>query len=149
MKMIWSGWKIKENRYVLVSQFHGNFHSRGLSCRKIKSVFRKVKWCFNASWGLKGLNRVNFQPLEVMSCYSDSQLHTCICVIGNQTLLDVYTLILCPITVIWSANDDSRALQCNSYHCFWERDFDIKMSIKACCIALNNHTRNYKLFYGI
>ena len=58
-----SGWrwfkvgeKIKENYHVLVNQFHGNFNSKTLACRKIKSVFRDVKWCFNASWGLKGLN---------------------------------------------------------------------------------------------
>ena len=31
------------------------FSFQGLSCREIKSVFRDVKWCFNASWGLKGL----------------------------------------------------------------------------------------------
>ena len=46
MKMIWCGLKIKENYHVLVNQFHGNYHSKN------------VKWCFNASWGLKGL-RVN------------------------------------------------------------------------------------------
>ena len=53
MKMIWCGWKSKENCHVLVNQFH--FHSKTLGCRKIKSVFRDLKWCFNASWGLKGL----------------------------------------------------------------------------------------------
>ena len=57
MKMIWSGWKIKENCHVLVNQFHGNFRSKTLGCGKIKSVFRDVKLCFNASWGLKGLKR--------------------------------------------------------------------------------------------
>ena len=40
---------------VLVNQFHGNFHSKTICCRKIKFVFRDVKWCFIASWGLKGL----------------------------------------------------------------------------------------------
>ena len=55
MQMIWCGLKIKENCYVLVNHFHENFHSKTPSCRKIKSVFRDVKWCFNASWGLKGL----------------------------------------------------------------------------------------------
>ena len=55
MKMIWSGYKIKENYLVLVNQFQGNFHSKTPSCRKIKSVFGDVKWWFNASWGLKGL----------------------------------------------------------------------------------------------
>ena len=56
MKMIWCGLEIKENCHVLVNQFHRNFRSKTLSCRKIKSVSRYVKWCFNASWGLKGLN---------------------------------------------------------------------------------------------
>ena len=38
----------------MVNHFYGNFHSKTLGCRL--SVFRDVKWCFNASWGLKGLN---------------------------------------------------------------------------------------------
>ena len=56
MKMIWSEWKSSKNCHVLVKQFHENIHSKTPSCRKIKSVFRDVKWCFNASWGLKGLS---------------------------------------------------------------------------------------------
>ena len=55
MKMIWREWKIEENCHVLVEEFHGNFHSKTLGCKKIKSVFRDVKWCLNTSWGLKGL----------------------------------------------------------------------------------------------
>ena len=58
--------KIKENYHVLVNQFHGNFRSKTLCCRKIKSVFREVKWCFSASWGLKGLNGsqyIYFEPI--------------------------------------------------------------------------------------
>ena len=55
MKMIWSGWQIKENNHLLVNHFHRNFHSKTPSCRKIESVFRDVKWCYNASWGLNGL----------------------------------------------------------------------------------------------
>ena len=34
-----------------------------LSCSKIKSVFRDVKWCFNASRGLKGLNSRKWEDL--------------------------------------------------------------------------------------
>ena len=49
--------KIKENCHVLVNQFHGIFRSKTPSCREIQSVFRDVKWCSNASWGLKGLKR--------------------------------------------------------------------------------------------
>ena len=56
IKMIWCGWKIKENCSVLVNQFHGNFRSKTPSCGGIQSVFRDVKWCFNASWWPKGLN---------------------------------------------------------------------------------------------
>ena len=55
MKMIWCGLKIQENWHVLVNQLHGNFLSKTLSFRKINYVFMNVKWCFNASWGLKGL----------------------------------------------------------------------------------------------
>ena len=51
-----SGWKIKVNCLVLVKQFQGNCHHKHPSCRNIKSDFRDVKWCCNASWGLKGLN---------------------------------------------------------------------------------------------
>ena len=57
--MIWNGWKTKENCNVLVNQFHVNFNSKALSYRKIKSVFREVIWCFNASWGLKELKQLN------------------------------------------------------------------------------------------
>ena len=49
-----TGWKIKENCHVLVNQFRGNFCSKTLSCRQINCVFRDVKWCSHASWGLKG-----------------------------------------------------------------------------------------------
>ena len=41
--------EIKENYYVLVKQFHGHFHSKNPICWKMKSVFRDVKLCFNAS----------------------------------------------------------------------------------------------------
>ena len=51
--MTWCSLNIKENCHVLVNQFHGNFSSRTLCCRKIKYVFTDVKRCFNASWGFK------------------------------------------------------------------------------------------------
>ena len=35
--------EIKENCHVLVNQFHGNFCSKTLGCRKIKSVYRDVR----------------------------------------------------------------------------------------------------------
>ena len=40
--------KIRENCHVLVNQFQGNFIHKNLSCRKFKSVYSDVKWCFNA-----------------------------------------------------------------------------------------------------
>ena len=43
----------------MVKEFHGNFRSKTLGYREIKTVFRDVKWCLNASWGLKGLNNSN------------------------------------------------------------------------------------------
>ena len=55
MKMIWCGLKIEENHRVLVNQLHGNSRYKTLCFRKIRYVFMDVKWCFNASWGLKGL----------------------------------------------------------------------------------------------
>ena len=56
--MTWSGWEIEENCHVLVNQFHVNIHSKTPRCRTITPVFRDVQWCFNASWGLKGLMSV-------------------------------------------------------------------------------------------
>ena len=50
------GENLKKNCHVLVNQFHGNFPIT-LGCGKIKSALRDVKWCFNASWGLKGLSQ--------------------------------------------------------------------------------------------
>ena len=41
--MLGCGLKIEENCHVLVDQSHGNFRSKTLCCRKIKSVFRDVK----------------------------------------------------------------------------------------------------------
>ena len=38
------GLKIKENCYVLVNQFRGNFHPKTFCYRKIRSVFRDVIW---------------------------------------------------------------------------------------------------------
>ena len=71
MKMIWSEWKNKEKWNVLVNQFHRNFCSKTLSCGKIKSVFRDLKWCCNASWGLKGLNMFG----ELIRVCVDRRLH--------------------------------------------------------------------------
>ena len=34
---------MEESDHVLVNQFHGNFHSKTLGCRKIRSVIRDVK----------------------------------------------------------------------------------------------------------
>ena len=45
--MIGCGLKIKGNCHVLANQFHGNFRSKNLGFRKINSVFRDVKICFN------------------------------------------------------------------------------------------------------
>ena len=42
MKVICCGLKTKEYCHVLVNQFHGNFYSKTLGCRKTKAVFRDV-----------------------------------------------------------------------------------------------------------
>ena len=47
--------KDEENCHIFEKQFKGIIHSKTPSCRKIKSVFRDVKWCLNAPWGPKGL----------------------------------------------------------------------------------------------
>ena len=73
MKIIRCGLKIKENHHVLVNKFHGNLCSKTVRCRKIKSVFRDVKWCFNASWRLKGLN-IKHRPTAVIAYLKSQQL---------------------------------------------------------------------------
>ena len=50
----------RENCQIMVKEVHGNFPFKTVSCRKIKSVFRVVKLCFKASWGLKGLHNLYF-----------------------------------------------------------------------------------------
>ena len=72
MKMTWCSLKITENYHVLVNQFQGNFRSKTLSCRKIKYIFRDVKWCLNASCGLKGLTQ--FDRLCFCMYFSKSSL---------------------------------------------------------------------------
>ena len=40
--MIGCGLKIEKNCHVLIDQFHGNFRSKTLGCRKIRYVFRNI-----------------------------------------------------------------------------------------------------------
>ena len=41
---------------LFLKQFHENVCSKTTRFQEIKSVFRDVKWCFNASWGLNPFN---------------------------------------------------------------------------------------------
>ena len=83
--MIWCGWKIEEICHVLVNQFHGNFQSKTLSYRKIKSAFRDVKWCFNASWELKGLNLVDWHYVLMQIPYKSSKpLYSLTCLMRHN-----------------------------------------------------------------
>ena len=66
------GLKKKENYHVLVNQFLGNFRSKTPSCRKIRSVFRDLKLCFNPSTAK--LFNLDFHPLEAVSHWRDPQL---------------------------------------------------------------------------
>ena len=52
--MTWSWWKMK-NILLILKQFLENLRSKTTSFQEIKSFFRDAKWCFNASWGFKGL----------------------------------------------------------------------------------------------
>ena len=54
MKMIWCGFKIKENYRVLVNQFYGNFRFKTLCCMKIKYVFSLWNDALMHREGLKG-----------------------------------------------------------------------------------------------
>ena len=54
MKMTWSGWQMKKI-LLFLKQFQENCRYKTTRFQEIKSFFSDVKWCFNASWGLKGL----------------------------------------------------------------------------------------------
>ena len=81
--MSWSGRKNEENCDDLVKEFHGNCPSKTVSCRKIKSVFRDVKWCFHASRGLKGLSNkiVIWHQLYIIWQHSINCSIICMCAI--------------------------------------------------------------------
>ena len=82
---------------VLVNQFHGNFHSKTLRYWTIMSVFRDVKWCFNASWGLKGLTifttwcNLLFSSYMIAYCYADRM--SCFIYLLNSSTLDFFARI--------------------------------------------------------
>ena len=50
--MTWRGWQIKENCHIFVKVLW----IFSFCFSKMKSVLRYVKCCFDAPWGLKGLN---------------------------------------------------------------------------------------------
>ena len=81
----YSGWrwfevseKLKRIAMYWYTSFHENFRSETLGCRKIKSVFKDVKLCFNASRGFKGSNVHNTWQ-AVIVCY-EIVCYTCLCV---------------------------------------------------------------------
>ena len=111
--MTWNKGKIKQNCHVLVNQFHGKFYSKALSCGKIKYVHRNLKWCFNASWGLKGLNKCNCSlhlPFVHQTVPKQSPIFRL--PIGRQLLLND------PKTITFSSPNDRRKCQlfANSVH---------------------------------
>ena len=71
------GWKWK-TIFLLLKQSHEYVHSKTLSFKGIKSVYRDAKWCFDASWLLNPLTaklfNMNFHPLEVVYRWRDPQL---------------------------------------------------------------------------
>ena len=80
MKMIWCGLKIEENCREFVIQFHEDFHYKTLSCWKIESVYRDVKWRFKASWGLERLKAnvgsSTFRDCCVLVTWQDHDIFT-------------------------------------------------------------------------
>ena len=48
-------WK---NILLFLKLFYENFRSKTARLHEIKSFFRDARWCFNASWGPKGLTHV-------------------------------------------------------------------------------------------
>ena len=73
-----SGWRWlevgvkREKILLLLTQFNEVFGCQTPKCRKLKSFFRDVKWCFDASWGFNyyssGTNfrRQNLTPIDVI-----------------------------------------------------------------------------------
>ena len=57
----------------MAKQFHGNFRSKTPVCWKIRYVFRDVKWCFNGSWGPKGLT--NTGSTSRIICFKTIKWH--------------------------------------------------------------------------
>ena len=98
MKMIWCGLKITEDCYVLVNQFHGNSRSKTLGCRKNRTVSRDIKWCFNASWILKGLrgNYFMWDKRRTFLQFSRLVLANLLTQIPGIWLVEISTYHICP-----------------------------------------------------
>ena len=87
--------------------------SKPLGCKKIQSVFMDVKWCFNASWGLKGLISVLPEPYTVSTCFISIEIYTvstCFISIEIYTVstcfisIEIYTVSTCFISIEISLN---------------------------------------------
>ena len=64
------GDKINEKNILLfLKQFRENFRSKTTRFREIKSFFRDAKWCFDASWGFKGLKWFLFCGDVLRDCH--------------------------------------------------------------------------------
>ena len=66
-----SGWRWLEvggkwkNILLFLKRLRENFRPKTTGFQEIKSFFRDLKWCFNASWGFKGLKQTVTQQHHV------------------------------------------------------------------------------------
>ena len=73
-KWIQMGGKRKKDT-VINDQFHENFRSIITRVQEIKSFFWDTKWCFNASWELKGLINDGPQSKRLAQHYPANMTH--------------------------------------------------------------------------
>ena len=73
----------------------------------MKSVYSDVKWCFNASWGLKGLSST------VQTKYTDLQLLAILTPFKLLTLiLQIMTIVVFTISLLNQITDTGKEM-CN------------------------------------
>ena len=128
MKMTWWGWKSKENCHVLVKLFNGNFHSKTFGCSKIKYVFRDVKWCFNASRGLKGVNYTKENSIRRFQNVNYVTIRSILSFIARSELVTLFppsmVFYLQPMEKLFSQSHDKISQSPPSFSCYlklWSR----------------------------
>ena len=96
----------------------GIFILKPLVVGKIKSVFRDVKWCFSASWGLKGLTLCVARPSDMNALYPRHD-NTHDISRGGHCLRYDSTYAWCVKLDAWSVMHDAYCTWCVLYVKMW------------------------------